>query len=366
MAEHLTVRLSLSGPPTNAQLVGLRGVFPNLALMPPAELRTHLVEWPVCVVGSVAASDSGPLAERVAALDVGIEFVAHGDYQPDYVASLMPGPPGSWETSDTSLELVFCPSFSPEVVVRLWEGQATSRAQLVSLGVSIWVRRFNPPPWLRAKRRAVHAPGLATREEPPVPPERPHAECVAVASIGPLVDLALGLAKPASTQGIDGMTIRVTARRGTRTEVRELWSPGPDTNPEAFELLQRAHSLASEGLHEPQSRRRLEELHCALGLGLPMEDLGGTPRVVRLWGRLSVHEEPALRALVMELADTGGVLDLSDVQGFAGLLFGVFDAVSERICFVATKPWLASALARRGVAPEAIHETRATAVAELH
>jgi len=316
------------------------------------------------VVGDVAAADASALTEHLSTVGVGVELVSHEGYGAPYVTSLLPKPPESWSSSQHTLELVFRPSFSPEVVIRLCSDGETSRLQLASLGTNIWVRRFNPPPWLRPKSRRVvlRGPG-AIEQEPTVAPEVPHAETVDASGCHPLIELGLRLPRPAPSAGIDGMKVTLIARDQSGEITRELWSPRPEDP--AFELLMRVHGVASMHLSDPESRRRLDELHQAIGLGFPMDDLGGTPRVVRLWGRLSVADDGPLRAILTELSASGGVLDLSEVTGFAGALFDAFDEAGSRVRFVVTKSWIAEGMSRTRVASDAIYEDRARALASV-
>ncbi|MBO6940333.1 MAG: hypothetical protein JJ863_35495 [Deltaproteobacteria bacterium] len=208
------------------------------------------------------------MTDRLSAVGVGIELVSDEDYGA-YVAALLPKPPESWSRSQHALELVCRPSFSPEVVIRLWSDAETSRLQLASLGTSIWLRRFNLPPWLRPRARRVALRGSGKPKEPTVPPEVPHAESVDAPGALPLIEMGLRLPQPAATAGLDGMNVTLIARGESETITREVWSPRPEDP--AFELLQRVHGLASQQLSDPESRRRLDELHEAIGLGFPMD-----------------------------------------------------------------------------------------------
>ena len=253
----LGVRLFFGKAPTLPQLKAVRAAFPELASIAPARLRDRLSERPVCVVGLVQPSESAAVEARLTAAGIGVELFDDEDYAAPYIRSLMPPAPESWGSAPQTLELLFRPSLSPEVILRLWNGGDVARLQLGSLGTSVWASRFGEPPWLTATTGRV---ATEKRTEPEPPREQPHSEVAQIESIDQLMATALGLGAPSETYGLDGMIVDIRASSGADRVERELWSPTPTTDPAGHELLRRALILAKSCLRDMESRERLEEL----------------------------------------------------------------------------------------------------------
>lgn len=239
------VRIVLAGPPTAAQLRALRARFEALAHHPPASLRDHLARWPRCVVGACLPDELDAARRELEPLGVGVEPV--GEYGHEAVLAVVPGPPQpEWDDAEATLEVVFLPSFHPEVVLRAWTRDGRSRAQLASVGTQVARTRLGWAPWLFG-------------EDDEVPPERPSSE-VADADLACLIGSALALPAARSAIGLDGMTVVLRARRGARVVHADAWSPTPGTHPELARLLAALRAHARRAFSMPASMARLAEL----------------------------------------------------------------------------------------------------------
>lgn len=352
-------------PPDAAQLAALRAAFEQLGEIPLAELRNRLAKQPFFVGSAASLEDAEKLKRDLTSVGIGVELFTLRDYAAPYLRDVLQKPDLTWESAETTLEMVFRPAFSPEVILRLWATRGRSRLQLASMNASLWVTRFNPPSWLTSRARRVPsssgAPWMETRIEPELPIENPTEETVTVENVEPFFEMVKNLPCAKQSLGLDGMFVDIEWRHGSRCETHALWSPSPERAPEAFALLRHVHSLAWESLGAPESRRRLEDLHCALDLGLPAERVGTErPLVVRLWGGLSIRHADALKDVLRELAGRRSVLDLSDVTSVAARLVDVLATAGPDLHFVVCdrhRPLLQSA----GVAAAQLHESRADA-----
>ncbi|MCA9612611.1 MAG: hypothetical protein R3B99_29050 [Polyangiales bacterium] len=369
------IRLRFTAPPDETQLERLRATFPHLAELAPATLRERLSEQSVVVLRGLFSRDEGD-AVVLQLANVGLDAEPFGnDYGLPYLRRELPAPDATWESAETALEVVFRPSFTPEVIVRLWTHDARDRLQLSSYNALVYHEHFGAPHWqnedlyprrerkIRKRRR-----GRSLWEDLPLDPpparELPSEESANVPSLA-LFEAAERIPNVPRRLGIDGMLIDVELRRGERHETRELWSPRASDAPEAFDLLRRIHALAWLRLTKRESRRRLEELHSWLDLGAPVERLGGVPPVVRMWGVLTMREAEAIHAVLGELTPTGGVLDLSDVNSISGEALELFVDAASRLQIVA-RPSVRALLGRRaGIPSTQLHESRAEAIAAV-
>ncbi len=90
------------------------------------------------------------------------------------------------------------------------------------------------------------------------------------------------------------------------------------------------HRAARAALAPGRGQGRLDQLHGYLGLGLPVEDLGGALRRMRIFGRLSSPDETALRAF-FDGIPVGAplVLDMREFEGMGSLLFPIFQTLAR-------------------------------------
>lgn len=170
--------------------------------------------------------------------------------------------------------------------------------------------------------------------------------------------LAAGLADASRGCGIDGMSLLGIVARDAAPPLRfEAWSPRPgDPRHTYFAAL---HAVAREHLPDPRVQQRLGQLHGYLGLGLPVLDLGGTPRHLRIFGHLSIDEEAALREFLAAPPPTSAVLvDLLDFEGMGTMLYPLLRRFDRRPGPVA---WVASPGVRRMLLEAGVAEARIVA-----
>ena len=252
MRDVLSARILLDARPTTAALAGLRALFPSLAAVPVARMRAALDEWPVCVVGTVTRGDADALRAQVRALGIGIELFTDEDY-PTYVGALLPGSAECARASD-ACELLVLPSFSPELVIRLWIAEGRGHLQVASMGTSVWARRFDRPPWLGREHAsptdaaAPERPGTSTGEVP-------------ASEVARLLEDAWSVVEPSRRAGLDGTSLVIEVRTGTRRRRIAAWS-GHRGGP--FAVLARASALARSCLSGVDGEQRLDELRQAL------------------------------------------------------------------------------------------------------
>jgi hypothetical protein len=143
------IRLRFAASPDATQLEMLRATFPHLAELAPSTLRERLSERPVVVLRGVFSRVEGDAVVKQLA-DVGLEAELFGnDYGLPYLRRTLPAPNPTWEPAETALEVVFRPSFTPEVIVRLWTHESRARLQLGSLnthGIRCTNRCSDQPP----------------------------------------------------------------------------------------------------------------------------------------------------------------------------------------------------------------------------
>ncbi len=264
-AERREVRLSLSQPPTPAQLRGLRAAFPQLARIPLAALRRHLTDWPVFKVGifkvdelsgEQVSAQSEALVASMETLGVGIELFGYGDYAA-HIREVMPTSAPSWATSTRRLELLFLPSFEPEGRLRLWWHNDMACHELSTFQTSLWQRRFCKPPWLFARDSSAFSVSVA--------PERPHVEQVA----GPWTDGLALLSSARSLESapaatgvamVDGTTVHLNGRYDAETFAHRVERDG---RTRADELVWQFLRLFQQRLRTPESQHQLALLLAA-------------------------------------------------------------------------------------------------------
>ena len=122
------------------------------------------------------------------------------------------------------------------------------------------------------------------------------------------------------------------------------WSPQADDEPAQHAFFAALHRLATDTHDHPDVRLALEDLHTYLDLGLPIVDLGGVPRRVRIFGSLSYPAPDELTALCQSLVSHEPlVMDMGNFEGMGTLLYPLFRRIVRRPGPVT---WCASRAAR--------------------
>jgi len=168
--------------------------------------------------------------------------------------------------------------------------------------------------------------------------------------------------------GLDGMRLVGEIRPGAGAEPRrfDAWSPHPGDKLHTY--FAALHRVATDVLWADRAVRRLEQLHGYLRLGLPVRDLGGKPRRIRIFGALSSRDEGALRELFGALRrDVPMIVDMGNFDGMGTALYPVFQDFMARPGPIL---WIASDRARGhlrdiGVVDSQIVEDVAEALARL-
>lgn len=241
------LRLRLQGPVTPAQLRCLRAVFPPLAVIPPAALRQRLSTCSYFVVGSVAQTDSTQALARLC--EAGLNCSLTERYDVDYVRRILQAPP-AWASAKERGEVVFMPSFSPELILRFWNDERGRHMHLSRLNVMIGHRHFSLARWLTSTSEEAGPEEVLHEEQTSAP--------AALASI--FVDALPSEAAP--TPGYiltDGMPLHVRLEAAGHRAARRFHSPGQSELPEAYAWLMRVLNAAS-CFTSPESREGLRDI----------------------------------------------------------------------------------------------------------
>ena len=247
MSDAFYIRLRLEAPPNAKQVKGIRALFPELASQPPATLMKRLRSGAEPVVATVGAQRAQRLRAELLALEIPSEIYGIDDYGPAYLRKLLPAPP-AWGAARERGEFVFMPSFSPEVVLRMWKHGTADHAHLAALDTNVFVAHFNVARWLR--------------EEGEIPEEAKKAdESVVVDS----VDAVLGYRLPSMPRGwdscaiADGILVYVCLETSEGRQEHTYSSPAADHLPRAHAFLKQVLEV-SRYLNGLESHRRLAEL----------------------------------------------------------------------------------------------------------
>jgi hypothetical protein len=180
----------------------------------------------------------------------------------------------------------------------------------INMGVDPEAFMSPPPPWTA---RAALDPASAARF---------------VATIDALDRAELGAPPP---RGCDGMSLTGEIADANGVARFSAWSPERTTEPAQHAFFAGLHALAKESIKEAQAQLVLEQLHGYLGLGLPVVDLGGEPRHVRIFGSLSWPAPAELVAIVKALiTDQPLLMDLSNFEGMGTGLYPLFGELARR------------------------------------
>jgi hypothetical protein len=221
---------------------------------------------------------------------------------------------------------MYQPSFHRDVCVTVRDFGDVGEVELVVADV-------------HARGRVMHAIGVKggiPPEECPVPtaPEKHRAllapddlaafrSAMATLDVGALVDRA--------DLAIDGMTVRGEWSDARGAGTFRAWSPHPKRCPVHSSFVMAIHALATRHLPDDSVQRALEQLLGYLGDDLPLRDLGGSPRHVRLFGRLSFPAHGDLVAFFRSAADDAPlVMDLRDFESMGTALYPLFRTFDRR------------------------------------
>jgi hypothetical protein len=226
------------------------------------------------------------------------------------------------------------PSFHAETLLRVTEEEGETKCSLTTFGSSLWYSGDSPEP-LPLLNESTYVPAELARDFWQL--------------IGNLAPESI---KPEDMLGMDGISISASYQRGQVTAAIETWSPGPSSAPGQF--VGAIYRLAWEVLSERFSIERLEQLHCYLGLGLPIRLIGGTPTCLRIFGRLSILEQDSLRDLFGSLHGTEPlVIDMTNFEGMGTMLYPHFVAFGSRPRPLA---WAATGRARQQIEAIGLHQ----------
>ncbi len=241
--------------------------------------------------------------------------------------------------ADRAARVLFRPAFHPECALTAIDFHGLTTVSLHTARTNLWY-------WwgsLEETSASRPSPPVLWRDTAEVARRQAHAFWTEVEALD--FDLT-----GSPTLGVDGMSVNGVLSLGETTTEFETWSPDPPATEHQFAAA--LWSLADSHLHEDETVRLLEQLHRYLGLGAPVKVTRRPFTTVRLFGGLSTHDEPALRATFGEVApDEPLLMDLSNVDGMGTLLHRVFSAIAKRPGVTA---WIASEEALPHVAAIAV------------
>lgn len=165
--------------------------------------------------------------------------------------------------------------------------------------------------------------------------------------------------------GRDGIGLDVAVSvAGAPTRRYEAWSPTRDLPAHAY--FATLHRVVTPVLDEP-ARAVLEQAHGYLDLGPPVRDDGGSPRRLRIFGRLADEDRRALVALLAVDEDEPVVVDMRNLEVIGAGFYPIFKRFAERRGLTM---WVVSQPARRqlreaGVADRHVHHDLGDALLHL-
>lgn len=207
-APRVKLRVHLDRPADARALAALRRAVPDLANQSLATLRRRLERHPWFVV---EAAD----LEGLVAAGLRVERVPVCDYET--LVACLPPPFAGWSDASPRAEILFLPSFDPEVMIRLAEGTV----QLCTMSAPLGSSRFGISRWLIGDC------------DPPPPIEQP-LDAVAESAIADALLSKVDALRPRRAEAVcDGMGVVV------RTDRRDVYfaTPGPDRAPVAHRWL---------------------------------------------------------------------------------------------------------------------------------
>lgn len=146
----------------------------------------------------------------------------------------------------------------------------------------------------------------------------------------------LGLRHDPNWKGFDGITVAVKAIMGKARNDADLWSPVRVRHPEAYKLLDALFALAYPKF--PRREAALEDVQSYFDYGLPVKLKSTAPLIYRIYGGLSIDDQPALQRFFDSIPDSARVIfDLSNFHGMGRLLdddFKKFDHSHPNVLWV--------------------------------
>jgi hypothetical protein len=257
---------------------------------------------------------------------------------------------------------VYQPSFHRDACITVRERGEQGQVELIVASVreqvlqAIGVKMGRPHPVGKATEDAVEQ-----RPETRSPDIQTFAGTVGPSDLEAFASEMAGLRRAelvdASSLGIDGMPVLGEIADGSGVQRFRAWSPTSHRHAEHHRFFAGLHRVASRCLVGVESQVVLEQLHGYLDLGLPLRDLGGTPRHVRLFGRLSHPADPDLvRFFDAAMNDDPLLMDLSNFEGMGTALHPLFRAFDSRPGLTV---WCASKAARGHLKAIGIPDDRA-------
>lgn len=263
------------------------------------------------------------------------------DYGADKVLAALGAPTPVVSSGKSVFRILFLPSFHPECLLSVTDQDGAGAIELLSMQVSLYHYGY----LLQEKASGQLNPDNPIPAEPVRWIESAPLSSADIENIRlPIQSFVRSNPKNLPSAGMDGMTLQLEYWDVGRSPlIGSAWSPAPDRLPDIHRLVTAVYSVALDRLTDEKSQRLLEKLFGYLRLGLPAKDLGGTPRVLRLFGRFSTEYEKQLQAFLSAVAPGEAVLmDLSNFEGMGSLLYPLFAEFARR---PGKTVWWASSLA---------------------
>jgi hypothetical protein len=286
----------------------------------------------------------------------------------DFGLVALDGPPAA--AGRIVCQVIYKPSFHPEVCIHVERTDFGGRVHLTTMRTNLWY-------WAaycryRERDEAWHG------NVPPEPQKWQETAEIDEATVCAFEKefLAHTESLPEKDEGIycDGIGVDLDfTRLDGRVVSVAVSDPASDRTPASYGSSVAVLSLATKHLKDERSVRVLESVHSYLGLGLPAreltaEDVGGSPRTIRIYGSPSIDDKDALAKLLGKLPRKEPVfMDLGNFDGMGTCLYPVFKKFIKR---AAPTAWHASPRARQhlkeiGVDERCVFSTREEATAFL-
>jgi hypothetical protein len=212
------------------------------------------------------------------------------------------------------------------VLVRVGEGPTGTALRLSTFTSSLWLSLYSPTRALPERRE----------EAAQIAPER------AARFWSSLEDVKPERLRNVPRLGLDRMILCASYRRGEHPSFT-AWGPTPAPEALIGKFVRPIYDLAWDVVKEQLGIERLEQLHAYLQIGLPARIIAGEGPVkcLRIFGRLAIGEQKALRSLFASLpAEAPLVVDLTNLDRMGTLLYPDF------VAFASGRPLLAWAVSR--------------------
>lgn len=208
-------------------------------------------------------------------------------------------------------EILFLPSFHPEALLRIVEDPSGTILHLSTFSSSLWHFASDP----------VDRP-VKMEETVRLAEDRATIFWEAMDTLEP------GSIGDSRILGVDGIQTYCRWGRECINASFEAWSPKPDSEQGRF--IWPSYQLAWETLQSRFGVERLEHLHGYLGLGLPIREIPGRVRCVRIFGSLAASREVELRAYFDSIPEGEPlVIDMTNFAGMGTLLYPTFVEIAS-------------------------------------